>query len=267
MIDPCSLKVIVPYEGNEVIRMDEIPECDVEVYDLYDEKDFKKYIQDVEKTVRTSFEYRQYIKYLRECLDMNKCSFLENIDMDGSFNIKIEQHHYPFTLYDICIIVFNKRLFYHESLSLQMVSKEVMELHYKLMIGLIPLSETAHELVHNQYLFIPIENVLGRYNLFVDYYKEFMLPEHIDVLERIEDYSRTFNRELNKLGLTQKNVLLELQGAYKLPELNKVYNAMVEQIETIKNNGYQLPCFTEEYHNQLDDIKKKKENIVPIYFF
>ena len=83
---------------------------------------------------------------------MNKCSFYENVSNIDSNDIKIEIHHEPISLYDICIIVYNKRNFFHENLS--ELLKEVMLLHYKLLIGLIPLAETVHELVHNKYLFI-----------------------------------------------------------------------------------------------------------------
>ena len=79
------------------------------------------------------------------------------------FDIKIEIHHYPFSLRDIVEIVIRKREYYKESLSVQMTAKEVMMLHYKLIIGLIPLSQTVHELAHSSRLFVPSDKVLGRY--------------------------------------------------------------------------------------------------------
>lgn len=268
MIDPGSIRAIVPYKENEIkIKFEAIPSYDFEPYDLYDEADFKKYINDVEKEVRSSFEYRRFIKYLRENMEMNKCSFLLDVEIDGNFNVKIEQHHYPFTLYDIALIVFNKRMYYHDSLELEMVAKEVMMLHYNLIIGLIPLSETVHELVHNEMIFIPVDKVLGRYSKFVDMYKEFMLPEHLDVLGRIEDYSKVYNEKNNINILTQTNITLETSGSYKLPELDVITKGMIGQINLIKNNGYILPCVSD------DDYKEKlrlcKDNGLKevLYFF
>ena len=67
----------------------------------------------------------------------------------------------PFTLFDIALIVFNKRLYYGESLELQATSKEVTKLHYYLVVGLVALTKTEHELVHSSFLFVPANKVLG----------------------------------------------------------------------------------------------------------
>ena len=94
-------------------------------------------------------------------MDMNQCSFLQ-VSNNDAYKIKIEIHHYPFTLYDIVCIVYKKRVANYESLDVEMIAKEVTMLHYKLLVGLIPLSVTVHQLVHEGKLFIPVQNVLGR---------------------------------------------------------------------------------------------------------
>lgn len=242
MIDPENLIPVVANSPTQIIKFGHVPECDYEVYNIYDDKDFKRYIEDIEKDVRKSFEYKRYISYLKNYMDMHQCAFIEGIENDGTVKIRIEQHHYPFTLYDICIIVFNKRLYYKEPLDLYMVSKEVMELHYKMMVGLIPLSETVHQLVHNKYIFIPVDKVFGRYKLFVDSYREFMLPEHIDILNRIEEYSlnHCYNTQPTVLGPSK--IFIESSGSYKLPDMSSVTDTMFNRIQDIKDNGYRLPC-------------------------
>ena len=149
---------IVTVDKNEndfdIVEIAELVPVNTDVYDFMNEKDMKKYFADIEKTVRQSFEYRKYIAYLRENMDMNKCSIYQNVSNADSFSVKIEIHHDPITLYDIVVTVFNKRKAYKEDLSIFMVAKEVMYVHYCLMVGLIPLAETVHELVHNKYLFI-----------------------------------------------------------------------------------------------------------------
>ena len=268
MIDPSNIRQLpLNIEENIVLKMKNVPDCDIEVYDIYDDKSFKKLITDVEREVRQSTEYKRMISYMHEYMDMNKCSFLKDISTDSQNHIRIEIHHYPFTLYDICIIVFNKRLFYHESLELEMIAKEVMLLHYKLFVGLIPLSQTAHELVHSSYLFIPINNILGNYTAFVNQYTEFMLPEHIDVLERIEEYSKNYNEKQNMEILKQSNVKLETSGTYKLPDLSSIYNSMGSRIEAIKQNGYQLPQLSEEDYKKKLEEQNKPKKIEPFYFF
>ena len=119
---------IKPYY-NDILVFDEIPEYDTQDYDVFNEKDFKKYISDIENICRTSFEYRQFVNYLREYMDMNKCSFFQNVTNSDTFKIKIHLHHSPFTLYDIVMTIFNKRMFDHESLEVEMVAKEVMYIH------------------------------------------------------------------------------------------------------------------------------------------
>ena len=54
------------------------------------------------------------IQYLRNNYAMDECSFIKVSNKD-TFNIKIEIHHYPFTLYDIVLIVYRKRCYYGSS--------------------------------------------------------------------------------------------------------------------------------------------------------
>jgi hypothetical protein len=68
-----------------------------------------------------------------------------------------------------------------------MVAKEIMILHYRLLIGLIPLSITAHQLAHDSQLFIPVTNVLGKYNLFVESYGQFADPEQLEIPFEFDD--------------------------------------------------------------------------------
>ena len=122
MIDPANLKTVEVKDTNtSIVKMDYIPECELKVYDIYDDKGFKKYIEDIEKCVRRSFEYKRFIKYIRENMNMDEDVFLDDVKMDKSFKVKIEQHHTPFTLYDIVLIVFNKRMFYNEDISINSI--------------------------------------------------------------------------------------------------------------------------------------------------
>ena len=261
MIDPDGLQ-ITTLSSNNIIKINNVPEFETEVYCLEDDKDFSKFVKDIERAVRTSFEYRNMIKYLRENMGMDKCAFLKNVSNQETFDIKIEIHHYPFTLFDIVEIVIRKRTYYNESLTVQMIAKEVTELHYKLMVGLISLSETVHELAHNGRIFIPVDRVLGRYNLFVEFYKPFCEPEQLEVLERIEKYTLKNSDILNTTILEQNNVLYEVKdNNYCLPEMNRINDNMIRQLELIKSNNYLLPDI-----NSIKDQKSKKETICPIEF-
>ena len=207
MIDPDGLQ-ISHHNLPSSIKLENVQDYDIECYCLEDEKDFNKFINDTERDIRRSYEYREFIKYIRDNMQMNKCAFLEGVTNEETFDIKIEIHHYPFSLHDIVEIVLKKRLYYNESTSKFMVAKEVMSLHYKLVVGLIPLSQTVHELAHSGKLFVPSDKVVGRYNMFVDLYKPFCTVEQLEVLDRIEKYSRENRSDiLDTTILNQNNQL------------------------------------------------------------
>lgn len=242
MIDPDGLNITTT-ALQDTIHIKEVPELDMEVYSLEDDKEFDKFMKDIEGQVRRSFEYRQFISYIRDNMNMNQCSFLQNVSNTDTYAIKIEIHHYPFTLRDISEIVYRKRKYYGESLNLQMIAKEVMELHYKLMIGLIPLSETVHELAHSGKIFVPADKVMGRYDLFVYYYKPFIEPQQLETLSRIERYTVEQHGDLqNTTILNENKVHYDVKdSSYLLPEFSTITNNMIEQIKTIKENNYILP--------------------------
>ena len=57
------------------------------------------------------------------------------------------------------------------------VSEEVMKVHYQNMVGLIPLSTTVHEIVHDGQLFIPLQAVKGNFVKFFSKYEEDISPD------------------------------------------------------------------------------------------
>lgn len=238
MRDPSTLNEVLD-NNSTVIKINSIPEYDLKDWDFLDPKDFNKYMKTVERTIRTSFEYKQMISYLRNNLDMNKCSFYENVSNIDSNDIKIEIHHEPISLYDICIIVYNKRNFFHENLSEELLAKEVMLLHYKLLIGLIPLAETVHELVHNKYLFIPVNKVYGNYKKFIELYKDFMLPEQIDLINKIEEYSKVYNSNDYKNVLAKKFIYINLSNEFEPPDYKSISESMQQRIDEIRSANNQ----------------------------
>lgn len=269
MIDPDNIQIL---ESNlpSRININSIPPFETVIYDFNDDKDYKNFIKDTKNNIRRSFEYRQMIKYLRENMGMDKCAFIQNVSNNDTFDIKIEIHHYPFTLEDIVDIVFKKRTYYGESLEVQMLAKEVMMLHYKLLVGLISLSETVHELVHSSRLFIPIDAVLGRPLIFVEYYKPFCTSDQLEVLDRIVKYSEEKTSYLYNTTLLEENrVEYNIKDEqFKLPEFNRISENMIERMETIKQNNYLLPTVNDvpmDSTKTLEEDLKQNPNS-PFYF-
>jgi len=255
MIDPDQMQLATINNKTEVV-VDIVPESDYVLWDFEDEKELKKYFKAIERMVRQSFEYKEFISYIKTNFDMDQCAFIKS---DKGTEFKVEQHHYPFTLYDIVEIVYRKRSYYGELLDVEMVAKEVTMLHYKLIIGLIPLSKTAHQLHHDGKLFIPVDKVLGRYNVFVDLYKPFMTNDQLDTLSRIESYSENYTDIGNTSILDTNYITIQVNDSrYQAPKLENLQTNMVNRIIDIKNNNYLLPTIDDIQNNQKDTFEDRK---------
>lgn len=234
MINHYSIKKPENIEDDVIVlKMEDIPEYCIEDYDLMDEKDRAKYIKDLERIVRNSFEYRNFISYLRENMDMDKCAIMENVTNKDTFKVRIEIHHTPFTLYDICVAVLNRRLALNLPTEIELVAQEVTALHYYLFVGLIPLSKTVHQLVHNSYIFIPLDNVLGNYQSFLDMYRDYISPDLLDTFEENLQYSEKLVK--NDLDILKEvPTYIDSSDMYRLPSYSTMTDTMYQRINDIK---------------------------------
>ena len=152
--------------------------------DLENPKEKKKFIERIKRVVRSSKEYKDYIRFLKDNLDMNRCAFFSSVKQTSGTKISIEIHHAPFTLDDIARIILNKQMDEGKPVSDLGIADEIMELHYNNMIGLIPLSKTVHEVVHNSdKITIPLTMCYGNFKEFVEEYQDYMED---DILGRLE---------------------------------------------------------------------------------
>lgn len=167
-------------------------------YTFYTDKIRDKFIKNVERTIRTSIEYRELIEYLHDGLGMTFCAFLNNVSKEKGRKIKIEIHHFPFSLYDIVNIVLRRREAENLSFDPLDIAEEVLELHYRGIVGLIPLSETAHQLFHRGDLFIPLQYVDRGFLVFYKEYHPYM-KEYEDMLKKLTIMSKNFDLSKNKI--------------------------------------------------------------------
>ena len=155
---------------------------------LTNAKDRHKFISRVEKIIRSSKEYRDYIQFLKEHIGLDKCIFFQNITNGGEnkrSRISIELHHEPFTLYDIVNVVLTK--YQDEGLPINdlLIADEVLELHYANQVGLVPLSKTMHQMIHNSTkLIVPLNMCYGAYSEFLEKYEPYIDEELYEKLER-----------------------------------------------------------------------------------
>ena len=191
-------------------------EFDKPSYIMYNEKTRSKFIKSVEKIIRSSLEYREFISYLRSELGMNFCMFFNNVSRDDIKNIGIEIHHIPFSLFDIVNIVLRKYETEELTIDPLVIADEVMRLHYEGKVGLVPLSVTVHELYHRGDLFIPLQYVDKGFILFYQEYKDYM-KEYEEMLKRLIVMSRNFN--LNENTILKKHLIyLDPEGYNQVPQ-------------------------------------------------
>lgn len=223
-----------------VLDISQLTYYDEDQYDLTDEKDFKHYMDDLERIVRQSFEYRALMNYLKGTEGMDECTFLENVSSRDNSKVRIELHHTPFTLYDICLTVFRKRQANHEDIDLNSVAEEVMWLHYAGWVGLVPLSTTIHKLVHNQFIFCPCDIVRGNYKAFVNAYYNYIEPETLDAIDALEQWTKTYDGSQMEIFNSHK-IYINVNGSYRLPRKDEAKEAIKQHISEIKS-GLKTMC-------------------------
>lgn len=123
-----------------------------------------------------------------------------------------------------------------ESLHEDMIAKEVMYQHYKLHVGLIPLTTTVHEMVHNQFLFIPTQAVMGAWDKFVEEYRQYMPIDTLSNLDSIIQHSENYDpeKEMAILNAGFVRINVEEDGYQATTEelfnyLKSVYNDLEER--------------------------------------
>ena len=264
-------EVEIDYDNFEIIKLNGLLPFDIPDYDLADDKERNKYFDRIKRICRNSFEYRRLVNFMRTGVNMNECSFFKNVNNIDTYKIKIHIHHEPFTLDNIVTIVFNKRATMGESLSENMVAKEVMFLHYNLLIGLIPLSETVHELVHNNFLYIPVNKMLGYVRKFTELYEPYMDPELLDMLSRNIDFTKNYDetRAKNIHVLDKHYIYIDPSGAYELPQLKGIIDQMSARIEEIRaeqNPGLKVPEFVRPSESETEKQVPVDENGLKIVY-
>ena len=185
------------------------------------EKQKDKLIKTIERLVRSSLEYKDLIKYLRNYINMDECEFFPNFKA-GKKRGMIEIHHSPYDLYSLVWIVLEKQLQEKGYIDELDVAEEVMYLHYQGLVGLIPLSITAHELVHDGQLIVPLNCVRGKFVKFTkDYYPYIKnISKDVDLIAMLQENIELTNK-LTKADLSilnTKYVYTEVDGCV-LPKM------------------------------------------------
>lgn len=201
--------------------------------DLSTIKSRTKFIKQVEKYIRSSLEYRDYIQYLKDNIDMDRCAFFQKVTSNGSKKVRIEVHHEPFTLFDYVEIVLDK--FEKEGVPINnlMIADEVMDLHYRNMVGLIPLSTTIHKAVHSSdKIPIPLNMVYGNYSDLLKEYEPYISDDLYDKLERKIEMTKSLTAESFD-ALVQQFTYIEAEGVDAVEHIETEAEALEKQEEPL----------------------------------
>lgn len=196
----------------------EIPEATPEVKVALTDREVDRLVKKVERIVRKSGEYRDCIAFLRQNVNMNACAFFNNVSKETNKKLRIEVHHEPLTLYDIVYITVKKWMDMGEPLNDLLLAEEVTELHYDNKVGLIPLSKTIHEVVHNSdKLVIPMYMIYGNYVKFLKETEEYWKDDEriVKKIERMIENTKNLNDHSFDV-LDPKFTYIECSG-FKLP--------------------------------------------------
>lgn len=163
----------IVYKGG-IIRTVEADDSD-DVISMYKEREYfdeievyNSFVKKCEKVVRTSQDYSDFIKYIKEILGINFCQVSSQI---VSGDATIEMHHGPiFTLFDYCAIILNEFLALGKKISTFRIANRVIQEHYDLRVQVVMLAVTNHEAVTNRDLFLNIRQGIGNVNEFIAKY-------------------------------------------------------------------------------------------------
>jgi len=146
------------------------------ILNFVNETTYMKYIKSCEKLVRNSPEYRLWHDYIVDVLQVQSCAVTEESMNSCSISI---HHHIP-DLFMLVKSVINKKIEEKVSFCTFDICTDVIELHYRNLVGYVPLIDSMHEKVHNKQLEIPKRLVKGNYIEYLEKYSKYLDDNDLD---------------------------------------------------------------------------------------
>ena len=150
------------------------------------EKQKEKFIKSVERIIRTSQEYSQYIRYLKTTAMLTQCSVLNKLPEEVSKALTIEMHHCPLTLYDLVDIILTRQLSIGGDFTRISIANDVMVAHYMNQVGLVPMTKTMHQMIHENVNVVNHRDIFGNFDAFAETYSVFLTEEHQNKIARVK---------------------------------------------------------------------------------
>ena len=198
------------------------------IYPIKSESERDRFISICEKFIRSSMEYREYMAFLKDKMDFNRCAVLSNVINGNGKKYSIEIHHEPFTLYDLVDIEIMRRETEHLPIEILPIAESVMCLHYVGIVGLIPLSKTQHELIHSSKCFIPLQHIYQDYDKYYEKFEEYI--EEAEHIKKKLDVKIQLSLECSKIQSDSEPeyVYLNVDG-FNFPEVPEEWKEAISK--------------------------------------
>ena len=195
---------------------------------LADMDKYKTFIDNCTHRFRKSRTYKSYKSYLMS-MGLDRCQVIGNIQ-DGMANI--EMHHNFLTIYDITILISQHILNTVGRCTTFDIVALLMQEHRNNNIPIVMLSETVHQLYHdNPDFYIPISMTFGKWwDLLIKYRYGITLDIAYKVVKYIQNCQR--NNELNTVEFFKLSDDIKNWGEYN------EYNYYNNYCGNIVNYGY-----------------------------
>ena len=195
---------------------------------LADMDRYKAFIDNCTHRFRKSRTYKSYKSYLMS-MGLDRCQVIGNIQ-DGMANI--EMHHNFLTIYDITILISQHILNTVGRCTTFDIVALLMQEHRNNNIPIVMLSETVHQLYHdNPDFYIPISMTFGKWwDLLIKYRYGISLDIAYKVVKYIQNCQR--NNELNSVEFFKLSDDIKNWGEYN------EYNYYNNYCGNIVNYGY-----------------------------
>lgn len=183
----------------EIIEIGKVPQID-------NDKNFyevnEKIVGYLKRRIRSSFEYQYLMSFIKSKHGIDSCIYHKNYSVTNGFQVEI--HHTPFTITDIIWTVCNKHIKLYDKFTEDKICVEVMELHYKLMVGLTPLCPTCHKLVHSSKIDIHPDSIYSKG--WIEWYKNYEQFVEDSVTDK---YEKAIALSKKKTDISQYPKILE----------------------------------------------------------
>ena len=163
---------------------------DFYTYEFSDEKELKKFVNTCKRLVRSSYEYQEWVKYIKFTKNYSQCQFTR----ESIYELTVDIHHHPYSLESLVKVAIETLMSSQQKVSSIDVAKEVLVMHYQDLVGYVLLIKSLHEKFHNGFLKIPIELVNGNWK---DLSNKYIIPD--DIKQLVDNYTLITIKDVPKL--------------------------------------------------------------------